>query len=87
MTSIAGFLPYVDHNGLHTMACFAGAVIGAVTFTGSIAACFKLHGITKGNMWNFPMNDKLNPIFYAINVGCGYLMLYGNSHGLAIAAL
>lgn len=87
MTSIAGFLPPVDHDGLHTMACFAGSVIGAITFTGSIAACFKLHGITKGNMWNLPMNDKLNPLFTAVNVGCGYLMLYGNSHNLAVAAL
>jgi len=87
MTSIAGFLPNVDHNGLHTMACLAGSVIGAVTFTGSIAACFKLHGVTKGNMWNLPMYDKLNPIFASVNVGCGYLMLYGNSHPIAVAAL
>jgi len=87
MTSIAGFLPYADHDGLHTMACFAGSVIGAITFTGSIAACFKLHGITKGSMWNLPMHDKLNPLFTSVNVGCGYMMLYGGNHNLAIAAL
>jgi len=87
MTSIAGFLSHGDPDGLHTAACYFGSVIGALTFTGSIAAFLKLHGITKGNMWNLPMNDKLNPVMYAINIACFYTMMASNSYSMGVTAL
>lgn len=87
MTSIAGFMSHGDPDGLHNSACFFGAVIGAVTFTGSIAACFKLHGITKGNMWNLPMPTVVTPVCGAINAACGAVIMYNPDPTLGLIAL
>ncbi len=47
-----------------------GAIIGAVTFTGSIVAFGKLHGIMKSAPVRFSSQHKLNAL-----IGCGLLLL------------
>ena len=58
VTSLGSFWIGADHSTLHRLASYLGALIGGVTFTGSIAAFLKLSGIK----WTFdlPMKRHLN---------------------------
>lgn len=58
VTSLGSFWTDVDHSTLHKIASYIGALIGGVTFTGSIAAFIKLSGIK----WtlDLPMKRHLN---------------------------
>lgn len=58
VTSLGSFWIGGDHTTLHRLASYLGALIGGVTFTGSIAAFIKLSGYK----WTFdlPMKRHLN---------------------------
>jgi NAD(P) transhydrogenase len=72
-------------SGLHAVSCFLGSSIGAITFTGSIAAYAKLSGALKKG-YDLPMKEKLNlPLMIGNAVSLG-AMLFGG-HGLGMAGV
>lgn len=64
---LVGFNSYMDHGELtgvllniHLVEIFLGIFIGAVTFTGSIVAFGKLHGLIASKALTLPHRHKLN---------------------------
>lgn len=85
LTSIAAFMDHATPDGLHTVSCFLGSAIGAMTVTGSIAAYVKLAGIIKSG-YDLPMKNVLNRPLMAANAAC-FAMMFAGGHGAGVAAV
>jgi len=65
MTAGAQYLHEFDHlgeagGGVHKVAIYFGTFIGGVTFTGSLVAFGKLHGVMDSSPLNLPMKNEIN---------------------------
>ena len=66
LTAIAKYLADVDlfaddpSGNVHKAAIFLGTFIGGVTFTGSLVAFGKLHGLLDSKALNLPIKNQLN---------------------------
>ncbi|XP_058944433.1 NAD(P) transhydrogenase, mitochondrial-like [Pocillopora verrucosa] len=66
LTAIAKYLADVDlfaddpSGNVHKAAIFLGTFIGGVTFTGSLVAFGKLHGLLDSKALNLPLKNQLN---------------------------
>lgn len=75
-----------EADGLHKVASYLGTAVGALTFTGSIAAFLKLSGRGKMGV-ELPMKEMINkPLGLAVGAGFAALMA-SNSYAVGIAAL
>ncbi len=73
---------------IHTMSLFEmslGAVIGAITFSGSLIAFGKLQGLISGKPLVFPMQHKINAILGIITVASILLFTLSGSEFLLYA--
>jgi len=93
-TSVASYL--TDYNMLTTgvaaafiqkSAIYLGALIGGVTFTGSIVAFGKLQGIMDSKPLTLPNRNMLNVIMAAANVGALVLFMGTNSFTIGVGCL
>ncbi len=85
-TSLASYwLTGHDVDTLHKIASFLGALIGGVTFTGSIAAFIKLAGIKF--TFDLPMKRYLNMPLSVLNLIAIVAMVMSESSSLGSAAL
>lgn len=75
-TSISSFMACPNPDQLHKVAAFLGTAVGAVTFTGSLAAFGKLSGMMK-NGYDLPMKNILNKPLTAINLASFAALLNG----------
>lgn len=75
LTAIAKYLADVDlfaddpAGNVHKAAIFLGTYIGGVTFTGSLVAFGKLHGLLDSRALNLPGKNQLNIAMALANVG------------------
>ena len=81
LTAIAKYLADVDllvddpAGNVHKAAIFFGTFIGGVTFTGSLVAFGKLHGLLASRALSLPMKNQLNIGMALANVGAmGWFM-------------
>ncbi|MDG2201544.1 MAG: NAD(P)(+) transhydrogenase (Re/Si-specific) subunit beta [Phycisphaerales bacterium] len=86
---LVGFASFVDpHAGMttsaelivHSIEIFIGVGVGAITFTGSIIACLKLHGSMSGNPLILPARHLLNLLVLLVTVGLGIWFVIGHDH-------
>lgn len=80
-TAAASFLVEGGAGGLHKIASYIAAVIGAVTLTGSIVAFGKLQGLVKGSPLTLPGKRVVNAVLAAALVAC--YVQYMGAVGLA----
>lgn len=73
-------------DGLHRAACFLGASVGAITFTGSIVAYLKLANIIKSG-YNLPGHTMLNVPLSAINAAAFLAMMGSTSYAVGLMSL
>jgi NAD(P) transhydrogenase len=85
-TSLASFWISADHTSLHKIACYIGALIGGITFTGSIAAFLKLSGYKTGHL-TLPFNNYINAPLGALNLLALAALISSHSTGLGSALL
>jgi len=68
--------PHANHQSsdatIHDIEIFLGVCIGAVTFTGSIIAFAKLHGMIGGKALTLPARHLINLLLLAITVWIGF---------------
>ncbi len=68
--------PSTDHQGegaiIHNIEIYLGVCIGAITFTGSIVAFAKLHGMIGGKPLVLPARHVLNIIILIATISVGY---------------
>ena len=77
---LVGFASYLDDSvrlagverTIHEVEIYLGVLIGAVTFTGSIIAFFKLQGIISGNPLILPARHWLNLALLLITIWLGW---------------
>lgn len=87
LTSVASFLHGGAHSGaVQIIAQWAGCVIGAITFTGSIVAFGKLQGFVDQKPLKFPGQHALNAGMAAGNVVALGAMLQPGAAAAAAAA-
>lgn len=76
-STLVSIAEYMDGGG--TVMIFAGILIGAITFTGSVVAFAKLQGLIRGSPITFPFQQGVNALLaIGFLVGTGYLILHGN---------
>lgn len=81
-TSIASFMAHTDPSMIHSIACFLGSSIGAITTSGSFAAYAKLSGLLKKG-YDLPMKEKLNlPLMAGNALALTAMIAGGHSLGL-----
>lgn len=78
-------MAHSDPSGLHAVSCFLGSSIGAITFSGSMAAYGKLSGMLKKG-YDLPYKNILNTPLMIGNVVSLAAMLMGG-HGLGMAGV
>ncbi|MCH2136286.1 MAG: NAD(P)(+) transhydrogenase (Re/Si-specific) subunit beta [Phycisphaerales bacterium] len=79
---LVGFASYLDSGQLegaallvHHIEVYLGVGIGAITFTGSIIACLKLHGTMSGKPLLIPGRHFLNLLVLLVTIGLGIWMV------------
>ncbi|MDP7029463.1 MAG: NAD(P)(+) transhydrogenase (Re/Si-specific) subunit beta [Phycisphaerales bacterium] len=77
---LVGFASYLDPHGagktaaeliVHDIEVYIGICVGAITFTGSIIACLKLHGTMSGKPLMLPARHLLNLVALIVTVLLG----------------
>ena len=77
---LVGFASYIDPHGagktaaellVHDIEVYIGICVGAITFTGSIIACLKLHGVMSGKPLMLPARHLLNLVAVVVTVLLG----------------
>jgi NAD(P) transhydrogenase subunit beta len=92
LVAMASYMaPSTEFSGaarsIHDVEIYLGVLIGAVTFTGSIVAFLKLHGVVGGKALLLPMRHTLNLIGVAACVALGYAFLTAPDVNGGIGAL
>ena len=93
LTAIAKYLADVDlfpedpAGNVHKAAIFLGTFIGGVTFTGSLVAFGKLHGLLDSKALNLPMKNQLNIGMALANVGAMGWFMASDSAAVGIPML
>jgi len=72
---------------IHLIEVFVGIGIGSVTFTGSIMACGKLHGVISGSPWMIPGRHLLNLVVLAVTIWLGARFTGTDSHTTGVVLL
>jgi NAD(P) transhydrogenase len=85
-TSIASFMIHPSHDGLHRIAAFLGAGIGAMTVTGSIIAFLALSGKLKKG-YDLPFKEQINLPLAAVNALSLVTMLSSQSYAMGLLSL
>ncbi len=70
----------VDHGLTITTLAVAGALIGSVSFSGSLVAFAKLQGLIRRSM-RFPGQQLVNLVLFAVSVVLGLMLIAGYGHG------
>jgi NAD(P) transhydrogenase len=79
-----GVVSFVAHPGQATLAVWAGVLIGAMTFTGSVVAFAKLNGTLSSKPLALPQKNLVNAALFAGCLACLVPMMTGSaSAGLA----
>ena len=91
---LVGFASYLDPGPLegaallvHHIEVYIGVGIGAITFTGSIIACLKLHGSMSGKPLLIPGRHALNVLVLLTTIGLGIWMVTTHDHATGIVLL
>jgi NAD(P) transhydrogenase subunit beta len=92
---LVGFASYLDPPNsiegaallVHHIEVFIGIGIGAITFTGSIIACLKLHGTMSGKPLLLPGRHVLNLIVLLATIGLGIWMVTTHSQDTGVTLL
>ena len=96
---LVGFASYLmPHSGdgktptaaellVHNIEVFIGVGVGAITFTGSIIACLKLHGAMSGRPLLLPGRHALNLVAILVTIVLGVLLVQSNDVGTGIVLL
>lgn len=85
----AGFASYLGPGDFHILKAaemFAGTAVGALTFTGSVVAAGKLHGVVPGRPIELQPRWFLNCAALGASLGLGFLFLNGHGGCLVLAA-
>lgn len=73
---------------LHVVASYLGVFIGGVTFTGSLAAFRKLHGLWKKEKLNLPYAELLNKPLIGVNAAAlTYMIVRPDSYYMGVFSL
>jgi len=74
-------------QSVHNVEIYLGVFIGAVTFTGSIAAFLKLQGVVGGKPLLLPMRHTLNLVGVFACIALGYVFLTAPDADVGISSL
>lgn len=72
-----GVVSYAAHPGSSALAVWAGVVIGAITFTGSIVAWLKLNGKLSSKSLSLPGKDFVNVVLFGVTLAALPAVLAG----------
>ncbi|KAJ3313611.1 hypothetical protein HDU93_004882, partial [Gonapodya sp. JEL0774] len=86
LTSVASYLAHPG-DGMHQVMAYLGAMIGGVTFTGSLVAFGKLHGVMKSAPVVLPGRNYVNAGMVVANLGAMALYLSTGSHAVGITMM
>ena len=92
---LVGFASYLDpHAGMtaseltvHQIEVYIGICIGAITFTGSVIACLKLHGVLSGKPLILPARHWLNLFWLGVTIVIGIWFLDSEATSTGVALL
>lgn len=92
---LVGFASYLDPHAemtvaettVHSIEIFLGVGVGAITFTGSIIACLKLHGSMSGNPLILPARHLLNLLILLITLGLGVWFVLSHDPAVGLVPL
>lgn len=92
---LVGFASFLDPHGgmtpaemtVHEIEVYVGICIGAITFTGSIIACLKLHGKMSGKPLMLPARHLLNLIGLVITILLGVWFLNSEATATGVVLL
>jgi len=81
-TSVASAVLHPSSDPTHIIAIWAGTLIGAVTFTGSIVAFGKLQGLIASKPFALPLKNWCNLAMFTV---CGYCLSMMLAPGVALS--
>ncbi|MCH2134330.1 MAG: Re/Si-specific NAD(P)(+) transhydrogenase subunit beta [Phycisphaerales bacterium] len=92
---LVGFASFLDPHGgmtpaeltVHQIEVYIGICIGAITFTGSVIACLKLHGALSGKPLMLPARHLLNLVGLVITVLLGIWFLSSEATSTGVVLL
>ena len=86
-TSVSAYLVNTHGDSIHNSSIFLGTLIGGVTFTGSLVAFAKLHGLQGSSPTALPMKNFINAAVVAANIGLMGLFLSTGDPTIGMACL
>lgn len=85
-TSLASFMIHPNGDGLHRIASYFGAGVGAITFTGSIVAYLALSGTLKKG-YDLPFKQYLNKPLALANIAGLIAMTQNPSYAIGLMSM
>jgi H+-translocating NAD(P) transhydrogenase len=92
-SSVAAYIADFQHfqndpqGAVHLVSIFLGTFIGAITFTGSLVAFGKLHGLLKSNALSLPGKHLINLSMFGASMASMYIYMSNPTLAVGLSCL